>query len=103
MFAVAPATLALLMALAGGLPSEASARAEPRVAQPAVQEIRHAVTQAGMSLDDAVQMVQQRFRARVVKAEQRNEDGRTVYHIRLVNNEGKVWTVRVDAQSGAVR
>lgn len=62
-----------------------------------------AVTRAGMSLDDAVQMVQQRFSARVVRAETHTEGERTVYHLRLMNSEGKVWTVRVDAQSGRVQ
>lgn len=57
---------------------------------------------AGMSLDEAVQMVQRRFNARVVRAEARSEDGRTVYRLRLMNDEGKVWTVHVDAQSGSV-
>lgn len=56
-----------------------------------------------MSLDDAVQMVQQRYNARVVRAESRHEDGRTVYYLRLLNSEGRVWTVRVDAQSGSVK
>ncbi len=56
----------------------------------------------GMSLDEAVQMVQRRFNARVVRAEARSDDGRTVYRLRLMNDEGKVWTVQVDAQSGAV-
>lgn len=60
------------------------------------------VQRAGMSLDEAVQMVQRRFNARVVRAETRSEDGRTVYRLRLMNDEGKVWTVHVDAQSGSV-
>jgi uncharacterized membrane protein YkoI len=55
-----------------------------------------------MSLDAAVQMVQQRYKARVVRAETRQEDGRTVYVLRLLNADGKVWTVRVDADSGKV-
>lgn len=58
------------------------------------------VTRAGMSLDDAVRMVQERFNARVVRAETHSEGERTVYHLRLMNSEGKVWTVRVDAESG---
>lgn len=56
-----------------------------------------------LSLDDAVQMVQQRYGARVVRAETRSEGGRAVYHLRLLNSDGRVWTVRVDAQSGAVK
>lgn len=62
-----------------------------------------AVTRAGVSLDEAVQMVQQRFNARVVRAETHSDGGRTVYHLRLMNSEGKVWTVRVDAQSGSIQ
>src|SRR5262249_26653935 len=57
----------------------------------------------GISLDQAVQMVQRRFNARVVRAESRQDGGRTVYHLRLLNSEGKVWTVEVDAASGSVR
>jgi hypothetical protein len=42
------------------------------------------VEQAGVSLDQAVEMAQRHFRAKAVSA------------------EGKVWTVRVDAESGAM-
>lgn len=56
-----------------------------------------------LSLDEAVRMVQQRYGARVVRAETRSEGGRAVYHLRLLNSDGRVWTVRVDAQSGAVK
>jgi uncharacterized membrane protein YkoI len=72
--------------------------------EPASEIRAHAETRAqgGMSLDAAVQMVQQRYKARVVRAETRQENGRTVYVLRLLNTDGKVWTVRVDADSGAV-
>lgn len=66
------------------------------------RERADARTQGGTSLDAAVQMVQQRYKARVVRAETRQENGRTVYVLRLLNTDGKVWTVRVDADSGAV-
>lgn len=56
-----------------------------------------------MSLDEAVAMVQSRFRARAVKAETVNEGGRRVHRIRLLNDEGRVWTVSVDAASGRIR
>jgi uncharacterized membrane protein YkoI len=72
-----------------GPPTEAAGGAQPRA-------------QGGMSLDAVVQMVQQRYNARVVRAETRQENGRTVYVLRLLNADGKVWTVRVDADSGAV-
>ena len=68
--------------------------------EPAARAEMHA--HGGMSLDAAVQMVQQRYKARVVRAETRQENGRTVYVLRLLNADGKVWTVRVDADSGEV-
>ena len=84
------------------------------LAQPALAHRQGAVTalesaaraethaHGGMSLDAAVQMVQQRYKARVVRAETRQENGRTVYVLRLLNADGKVWTARVDADSGEV-
>ena len=56
----------------------------------------------GISLDAAVAMVQNRFHARAVKADPVNEGGRRVYYIRLLSAEGRVWQVRVDAQTGQV-
>jgi uncharacterized membrane protein YkoI len=47
-------------------------------------------------------MAEQRFHARVVKAEAEQENGHTVYVLRLLNEGGRVWTVRVDAASGAL-
>lgn len=55
-----------------------------------------------VSMEDAVKMAEQRFHARVVKAEAQKGDGHTVYVLRLLNEAGRVWTVRVDAASGAV-
>jgi uncharacterized membrane protein YkoI len=54
----------------------------------------------GMSLDDAVRMVESRYRARAVRADVVNNGGRRVYEIRLLNADGKVWKVRVDAETG---
>ena len=56
----------------------------------------------GMSMDQAVRMVEERYHARVVKAETQRDEGRTLYVLRLLNDAGKVWTVRVDAASGTV-
>ena len=55
---------------------------------------------ARISLDEAVRMVESRYRARAVKADPVNNGGRIVYEIRLLNAEGKVWKVRVDAETG---
>lgn len=54
----------------------------------------------GMSLDEAVRMVESRYRARAVKAETVESGGRRVHEIRLLNADGKVWKVRVDAETG---
>lgn len=58
------------------------------------------LTAASMSMDEAVKMAEQRFHARVVKAETQHDNGHTVYVLRLLNESGRVWTVRVDAASG---
>jgi len=47
-------------------------------------------------------MAEQRFKARVVRAESEQNAGHTVYVLRMLNESGRVWTVRVDAANGAV-
>ena len=63
---------------------------------------RIVLADAGMSLDQAVSMVERRFKARVVRTEVRQEGDRKIYVLRLLNDAGRVWTVRVDASSGSV-
>ena len=58
---------------------------------------------ASVSMDEAVRMVEVRYHARVVKAQTQHDEGRTLYVLRLLNDAGKVWTVRVDAASGSVQ
>jgi uncharacterized membrane protein YkoI len=55
-----------------------------------------------ISLDQAVAMAERRFNARVVRAEQRESGDRLVYVLRLLNDSGRVWTVKVDATTGAM-
>jgi uncharacterized membrane protein YkoI len=55
-----------------------------------------------VSMDQAVKMAEQRFKARVVRAEAQHDGDHTVYVLRLLNESGHVWTVRVDASNGAV-
>ncbi len=57
----------------------------------------------GLSMDQAVRMVEERYHARVVKAQTEHDEGHTVYVLRLLNDAGKVWTVRVDPVSGSVQ
>ena len=77
--------------------------ASAAAAAPAEPAGRTVVARAAVSMDQAVKMVEQRFRARVVKAEAQKDNGRTVYVLRLLNDSGKVWTVRVDAADGSVQ
>jgi len=60
------------------------------------------VAAANVSMEQAVKMVEQRFKAKVVRAEADHSDGRTVYVLRMLNESGHVWTIRVDAANGAV-
>ena len=55
-----------------------------------------------VSMDQAVKMAEQRFKARVVRAESQQNGGHTLYVLRMLNESGRVWTVRVDASNGAV-
>jgi hypothetical protein len=57
---------------------------------------------AGVSMDQAVKMAEQRYKARVVRAEAQHDGPRTVYVLKLLNEAGHVWTVRVDATNGAI-
>jgi uncharacterized membrane protein YkoI len=56
--------------------------------------------QSEVSLDQAAQMAEKRFNARVVKAETVRNGDRRVHQIRLLNAQGKVWKVSVDAETG---
>lgn len=63
---------------------------------------RVAVTVSGYSMDEAVKMAEQRFKARVVRTDTQHEGPRTVYILKLLDDAGRVWTVRVDATNGAI-
>jgi uncharacterized membrane protein YkoI len=62
----------------------------------------HSSTAQGLSMGQAVRMVEQRFGARVVRAGTEQQDGRTVYVLRVLDRSGRVFTVRVDAASGRI-
>lgn len=57
---------------------------------------------ARISLDEAVQRAEHRYHARVVKAESQGSDGHVTYLLRLVSDDGRVFNVRVDAQTGSM-
>jgi uncharacterized membrane protein YkoI len=84
------------MATATGLCLEARAWAANEQPQ------RSVMATSSLSMDQAVKMAEQRFKARVVRAEAQHEGIRTIYILRLLNDAGHVWTVRVDATNGAI-
>ena len=61
-----------------------------------------AIAAATVSMEQAVKMAEQRFKAKVVRAETQHDDGHIVYVLRMLNESGRVWTVRVDASNGAL-
>jgi len=64
-----------------------------------VYEIPH----DGISLDEAVRMAEAQYRARVVRTDVQDEDGRKVYVLKLLSDGGRVITVRIDAATGRMR
>ncbi|MGD9599025.1 MAG: PepSY domain-containing protein [Steroidobacteraceae bacterium] len=57
--------------------------------------------EAGISLDEAVNRAERKYRARVIRAETRESNGRRIHQLRLLSDDGRVWTVRIDAATGA--
>lgn len=55
----------------------------------------------GISLDEAVNRAERRYGARVIRAETRESNGRRIHQLRLLSDDGRVWTVRIDAATGA--
>jgi hypothetical protein len=54
-----------------------------------------------LSPTQAAALVQRRYAARVVRASSSNDGGRHLYVFLLLSQGGKVWTVRLDARTGA--
>lgn len=61
------------------------------------------VRRDGISLDEAVSRAEQQYRARVVRTDVQDEDGRKVYVLKLLSDDGRVFTVRIDASTGRMR
>ena len=55
-----------------------------------------------LSLAQATAIAQSRFQGRVVRAETVQQGGRVIHVIRILGDDGRVRTVRVDAETGAV-
>ena len=62
-----------------------------------------AMVHDGISLDEAVSRAERQYKARVVRTDVQDEDGRKVYVLKLLSEDGRVITVRVDAATGRAR
>jgi len=59
-----------------------------------------AMQDRAISLDEAVARAERRHDARAVRAEEKRRDDRIVYRIRLLDSDGRVFEVTVDARTG---
>jgi uncharacterized membrane protein YkoI len=69
---------------------------------PAAWAAGPAPQRAGLSLEQAVELVQRRTGARVVRTETVREGDETIYRLRLLGRDGRVTTAVVHATSGQV-
>lgn len=90
-FVLAP-LLALIVLSPGALAASGSSRTP--------ESQSHAVRAEGLTLDQAVARAEQKYGARVVRAEEKTDDGRRVYRIRLLSDDGRVFDITVDAATG---
>ncbi len=91
-----PAVLLTLLALC--------AATMPAAARPASGERSGAIVLAagGISLNQAISMVEKRYNARVVRSDTRQEGDRKIYVLRLLDDRGNGQVVRVDAATGSI-
>ena len=84
--------------------SEARSLSPPSGAGSAGIELRiKAEAHDGISLDEAVSRAERQYRARVVRTDVQDEDGRKIYVLKLLSEDGRVFTVRIDAATGGMR
>jgi len=55
------------------------------------------------SREQAIQLVKRQYRGKVLKAQSSRVNGHPGYRVKLVSNQGLVFYVSVDAQTGSVR
>lgn len=55
---------------------------------------------ADRTVDKIIQKIEEKHAAKVVKKDERTEKGRKVLVLRLLSDEGRVWQVKVDVESG---
>ncbi len=93
--ACAVLALAMVRAAAGRQVSEPAA-AVPPDAEPTAQ-----IAQRGsLSLQEATAIATRQVQGRVVRAETVSRGGRLIHEIRILGEDGRVRTVRIDAETG---
>lgn len=75
------------------------ARESPFVAQNDPPTVRM-VQRGAISLQQATAMAMSRYQGRVVRAETVSRGDRTVHEIRILGEDSRVRTVRIDAETG---
>lgn len=96
--AIAPAVLSgLLLSGAAFARTAGSAATDPQLRGVL------AMVHDGISLDEAVSRAEKQYKARVVRTDVQDEDGRKVYVLKLLSEDGRVFTVRIDAATGRMR
>lgn len=92
-----PLIVALLAVLSLGVGAADSLARPPR-------EGRHHGVAGGheISLNQAISMVERRFKARVVRSDVRQDGNRKIYVLRLLDDAGRARVVRVDAATGSI-
>jgi len=84
---------------AAGVAQLAAMRGEQATAESLTQRLAF----GGLTLDQAVRMAQARYHARVVRADTERNGERVFYRLRLLSSDGRVFSVRVDAQTGEMQ
>jgi hypothetical protein len=88
-------------ALESSLPASSAPLGAEAVATPGAAALPPAAGNE-LSKAQAIALVQGRYGARVVRTTvSQDKGGRPLYVFRLLSGSGKVWTVRIDAHTGA--
>jgi uncharacterized membrane protein YkoI len=90
----------LCLALLAGLTASGPAQASNRDHDQRDRSGERAMADRAISLDEAVARAERRHNARVVRAEEKRHGDRIEYRIRLLGADGRVFEVRIDAESG---
>jgi hypothetical protein len=93
-----------LLAVLGGTDSVAAQPAGyVAFASPAAGFAEPPRSVAGISMDEAIRIARRRLDASVTQYSEAFVNGRRVYVLRMyAEKDGRVWTVRVDAETGSI-